>query len=43
MALFTHSLKLLPLMLAGSLSTAHAQAQRPLMAMLKPRNSPSWL
>ncbi|HEX8507271.1 MAG TPA: hypothetical protein VF630_18045, partial [Hymenobacter sp.] len=33
MALFTPSLKLLPLLLAGSLSTAHAQ--RPLMALFK--------
>ena len=40
MALFTHSLKLLPLVLAGSLSTAHAQAQRPLMAMLKTPQQP---
>lgn len=40
MALFSHSLKLLPLVLASSLGTAHAQAQHPLVAMLKAPQQP---
>ena len=41
MALFTHALKLLPLLLAGSLNTAHAQVHRPLLAFAKNDQQPA--
>ena len=41
MALFTHALKLLPLLLAGSLNTAHAQVHRPARAFAKNDQQPA--